>query len=65
MASGSGIVCGSLAISAPSLEKGSDSVSDTPSGPHVTIGAFPKASFLPREMAVDPPWMGALKNWVW
>lgn len=28
----------------------------------MTIGAFPKASFIPRETAVDQPWMGALKN---
>lgn len=37
-------------------------MSNTRSRPHVTIGAFPKASFIPRETTVDQPWMGALKN---
>lgn len=46
-------------------EKGLHSVPATPSRPHVTTGAFPKASVMPKETVLDQPWMGALISWAW
>lgn len=46
-------------------EKGSRSFPPTPSRPHVTPGAFPRASVLPGETVLHWPWVGALPSWAW